>query len=115
VWRASHALVPPLPGFVFNASTSQSTLATINATGKIRTAFCKFPPNESASRPTISGGHMSPKRRYTPLAATVDDDVAVEVVVVVLAFIAIISFVIMLVVVFITVTMVKMMKLETLL
>ena len=50
------------PRFVFNASTSQSTLATINATGKIRTAFCKFPPNESASRPTISGDHMSPKR-----------------------------------------------------
>jgi hypothetical protein len=25
-------------------------------------AFCKFPPNESASRPTISGDHISPKR-----------------------------------------------------
>src|ERR1017187_5637457 len=50
------------PRFVFNASTSHSALATINATGKIKTAFCKFPPNESASRPTISGDHMSPNR-----------------------------------------------------
>src|SRR5882757_5052248 len=51
-----------LPRFVFTASTSHSALATISATGRIKTAFCKFPPKESASRPTISGDHMSPKR-----------------------------------------------------
>src|ERR1039457_4492935 len=50
------------PRVVFNASTSQSAAATINAAGKIKTPFCKFPPKESASRPTISGDHMSPKR-----------------------------------------------------
>ena len=52
----------PLPRSVFTASTSHSAPAKINATGKIKTAFCRFPPEASASRPTISGDHMSPKR-----------------------------------------------------
>ena len=30
--------------------------------GKIKTAFCKFPPNESASQPTIFGDHKPPNR-----------------------------------------------------
>src|ERR1039458_3937326 len=52
----------PGPRRVFIASASQSTLATINATGKIRTAFCKLPPNDSESQPTITGDNMSPNR-----------------------------------------------------
>ena len=76
IWSTTFAAAPPsqstsvhagvellaVPRFVFAASASQSALATINATGKIKMAFCKFPPNESVSRPTISGDHMSPKR-----------------------------------------------------
>ncbi len=56
--------------FVFSASINHSAPATTNATGKIKTAFYKFPKKKLASRPTISGDHMSPKRWIVKMETT---------------------------------------------
>ena len=47
---------------VMRASQSQKKPAINNANGRMSTPFCKFLPQASARRPTISGDHMSPNK-----------------------------------------------------
>src|SRR5436190_1384864 len=47
---------------IFRARSSHRIPPTSSITGRINTPFCSWWPNASATRPTISGDHTSPKQ-----------------------------------------------------